>query len=191
MLDATLCDKVFQWLVTGRWFSRGTLGSFTNKTDHHVITEILLKVALSTINQPIKLYHSFSFFRTIERSNFKTIVHISAITQSESSNIHLVAVTKTGMLKLIFVLPAAKIIKCWDIVIAFPLLSSQLYDKVTFFLFYYRKFHMNWTSFKRSPVLKKDTFSLSQRWHLNTGMTICLFLFCFRCSFVFYNKSIW
>jgi hypothetical protein len=37
--------------MTGRWFSHGTLVSTTNKTDHHDITEILLKVALNTINQ--------------------------------------------------------------------------------------------------------------------------------------------
>ena len=43
----TLCDKSFSvtWL-----FSRGTLISSTNKTDRHDITEILLKVALNTIN---------------------------------------------------------------------------------------------------------------------------------------------
>ena len=45
----TLCDKVCQWLVTGRWFSPGPLVSSTNKTDRHDITEILLKVALNTI----------------------------------------------------------------------------------------------------------------------------------------------
>jgi hypothetical protein len=50
-LDATLCDKVCQWLATGRWFSPGTPVSSTNKTDRHDIAEILLKVALSTINQ--------------------------------------------------------------------------------------------------------------------------------------------
>ena len=33
-------------------FFPGTPVSFTNKTDHHNITEILLKVALNTINQP-------------------------------------------------------------------------------------------------------------------------------------------
>jgi hypothetical protein len=38
-------------LVTVRWFSLGTQDSSTNKTDHHDITEILLKVALNTINQ--------------------------------------------------------------------------------------------------------------------------------------------
>jgi len=35
--------------VAGRWFSSGPPGSSTNKTDHHDITEILLKVVLSTI----------------------------------------------------------------------------------------------------------------------------------------------
>jgi len=42
-----LCDKVCQWLATGRWFSPGTPVSSTNKTDRHDITEILLKVALN------------------------------------------------------------------------------------------------------------------------------------------------
>jgi hypothetical protein len=46
-----LCDKVCQWLATGRWFSLGPPVFSTNKTDHHDITEILLKVALNTIRQ--------------------------------------------------------------------------------------------------------------------------------------------
>ena len=29
----TLCNKVYQWLATGRWFSQGPLVSSTNKTD--------------------------------------------------------------------------------------------------------------------------------------------------------------
>ena len=37
--------------MTGRWFSPGTPVSSTNKTDCHDIIEILLKVALDTINQ--------------------------------------------------------------------------------------------------------------------------------------------
>ena len=52
VLDTTLCDKVCQWLATGRWFSPGTPVSPRNKTDRHDITEILLNVALSIINQP-------------------------------------------------------------------------------------------------------------------------------------------
>ena len=51
VLDTTLCDKVCQWPVTGRWFSPGTPLSSTNKTDRHDIIEILLKVALNTIKQ--------------------------------------------------------------------------------------------------------------------------------------------
>jgi hypothetical protein len=47
----TLCDKVCQWLATGRWFSPGPPVSSNNKTDRHDITEILLKVALNTIKQ--------------------------------------------------------------------------------------------------------------------------------------------
>jgi hypothetical protein len=47
---ATASDKVDHLLVHGRWFSPGTPVSSTNKTDHHNIAEILLKVALNTIN---------------------------------------------------------------------------------------------------------------------------------------------
>jgi hypothetical protein len=46
VLDTMLCDKVCQWLATGRWF---TPVSSTNKSDHHDTAEILLKVALNTI----------------------------------------------------------------------------------------------------------------------------------------------
>jgi hypothetical protein len=49
--DTSLCDNIFQWHKTGRWFSLGTPVFFTNKTDCHYIAEILLKVALNTINQ--------------------------------------------------------------------------------------------------------------------------------------------
>ena len=50
-LDKTLCDKVRQLFATGQLFSPGTPVSSTNKTDRHNITEILLKVALSSIKQ--------------------------------------------------------------------------------------------------------------------------------------------
>jgi hypothetical protein len=50
----TLCDKVCQWLATGRWFSPGPSVSATNKTDCHDITEISLKVALNIIKQTNK-----------------------------------------------------------------------------------------------------------------------------------------
>jgi hypothetical protein len=56
VLDITLCDIICQWLATGQWFSPGTPVSSTNKTDHYDITEILLKVALNSINQPNQPY---------------------------------------------------------------------------------------------------------------------------------------
>ena len=56
VLDTTICDKVCQWVAAGQWFSPGTPVSSINKTDRQDITEILLKVALSTINQPNYFY---------------------------------------------------------------------------------------------------------------------------------------
>ena len=35
VLNTTLCDKVRQWLLTGRWCSPGTPVYSTNKTDHY------------------------------------------------------------------------------------------------------------------------------------------------------------
>jgi hypothetical protein len=51
VLDTTLCDKVCQLHATGLWFSPCTPVSSINKTNLHYIIEILLKVALNTINQ--------------------------------------------------------------------------------------------------------------------------------------------
>jgi hypothetical protein len=56
-------------------FLRALRFSSTNKTDRHDITEILLKVALSTINQPfifIEIYHDKS--RDIEFSAQESFV---------------------------------------------------------------------------------------------------------------------
>ena len=48
--------KFVSYLRQCWWFSLGTPVSSTNKTDRQDITEILLKVALSTINQPNQPY---------------------------------------------------------------------------------------------------------------------------------------
>ena len=48
---AATSDKVYQLLAHGRWFFPGTSSSSTTKTGRHDIAEILLKVALNTINQ--------------------------------------------------------------------------------------------------------------------------------------------
>ena len=42
--------------MTGRWFYPGTPVLSTNKIDHHDIAEILLKVALNTINHKPSMY---------------------------------------------------------------------------------------------------------------------------------------
>ena len=48
---AAASDKVYQLLAHGGWFSPGTPAYSTNKTGHDDIAEIVLKVALSTLNQ--------------------------------------------------------------------------------------------------------------------------------------------
>jgi hypothetical protein len=49
---AATSDKVYQLLAHGRWFSSDTPASSTTKTGRHDnIAEILLKVAINTINQ--------------------------------------------------------------------------------------------------------------------------------------------
>ena len=69
-------------------FLRVTLVSSTNKTEHHDITEILLKMALNTINQlnptnfPLKLTLTASIYLA-NRSNWNTTV-FSSLTLSTS-----------------------------------------------------------------------------------------------------------
>jgi len=48
--------------VTGQWFSPGTTGFFTNKTDRHDITEALLKVALNTITLTLNIGVLLNYF---------------------------------------------------------------------------------------------------------------------------------
>ena len=67
VLDTTLCDKVCQWLATGRWFSPGTPDTSTNNTDRHDKTEILLKVALNTIALTITPRKAHTFLAVLLR----------------------------------------------------------------------------------------------------------------------------
>ena len=55
-LDTTLCDKVCQWSVADRGFLR--VLRFSPPTDRHNLSQILLKVALNTINQQTKIMHN-------------------------------------------------------------------------------------------------------------------------------------
>jgi hypothetical protein len=65
VLDTTLCDKVCLWLAAGWWFSLGSPISSTNETDRHDMTEILLKVALSTITITLSWLDDINFFWNI------------------------------------------------------------------------------------------------------------------------------
>ena len=64
--------NIMWYILSDRWFSPATPVSSTNKTDHHDITEILLKVALNTIRPNLDqliygflittlIYYNFSF----------------------------------------------------------------------------------------------------------------------------------
>jgi hypothetical protein len=64
VLKTTLCDKVCQWRVAGRWFSPGTPVSSTNKTDRHDIVEILLKVSWPLIMSSWIVWYFNTFVET-------------------------------------------------------------------------------------------------------------------------------
>ena len=67
----------YQWHVTIRWFSPCTLVSSINKTGRHDIAEILLKVALNTINQ----YFPFSCISSTPFLTRMNIVHVHVLFQ--------------------------------------------------------------------------------------------------------------
>jgi hypothetical protein len=78
VLDTTLCDRVCQWLTAGWWFSLCTPVSSSNKTDHHDITEILLKVALNTITITTKRSKMTKFWNYVNFS-ILSVVHCHSI----------------------------------------------------------------------------------------------------------------
>ena len=73
----------------GWWFSPGTPVSYTNTTDRHDITDILLKVALNTIKQRNKLmiinfsyellFHDIAIFRIQFPNLFNGALHNNKI----------------------------------------------------------------------------------------------------------------
>jgi hypothetical protein len=56
--DSTVTFHTRLYQIILNWFSAGTPVSSTNETDSHDIAEILLKVALNTINK--QQIHSFN-----------------------------------------------------------------------------------------------------------------------------------
>jgi hypothetical protein len=76
VLDTTLCDKVCQWLTTGRWFSPGNLISSTNIENwHHYVTEILLNVVINTVIPNLEQDSSLISVRPVV-SHWQTLSHI-------------------------------------------------------------------------------------------------------------------
>ena len=65
---AATFDKVYQLLVHGRWFSPA---SSPTKTGRHDIAEILLKVALNTINQCKSIICYFFFIIAVKYNEEK------------------------------------------------------------------------------------------------------------------------
>jgi hypothetical protein len=81
----TSCDKIWQSLVTGLWFSPGTPMSSTNKIVHHDIAEMLLKVALNTITLALNCQKDPTTTMVIDtdcigscKSNYHTITATTA-----------------------------------------------------------------------------------------------------------------
>ncbi|XP_076462327.1 nuclear pore complex protein Nup155-like isoform X2 [Babylonia areolata] len=52
---------------------------------------------VASVSQQTILHSALATARTVEKSHFKSIVHVSAITASESANLHVVAITQSGV----------------------------------------------------------------------------------------------
>jgi hypothetical protein len=69
VLNTSLCGEICQLLPAGRLSSVGNSASFINSTDHHDVTEIVLKVALSTITLTLA---QFQYDETVINYNYLT-----------------------------------------------------------------------------------------------------------------------
>ena len=108
----TLCDKVWQWLVTGQWFSLGAPVSSTNKIEHHDITEILLKVALNTTNKQTNTIIVSQMYMWNKISHYivpyKNKSHMSKLTFKFSVSLWSVVLQKWwSVIKFV--------VKCWTV----------------------------------------------------------------------------
>ena len=107
--------------MAGRWFSPGTLISSTNKTDHHNVTEILLKVALNTITLTTKhLLMKTTFFFNCSSSLLLATVQNETIYCYTLMNIFL---SETGV----------------------TILATNYYRGITFFFFHQKSEFIRFT----------------------------------------------
>jgi len=84
---STLCDKVCQSLVADRWFTLGTPVSSTNKTDHHDITVILLKVALTAITLTLSMMVSGDVHENSPITTKRLVYTLNVIFQKSANTI--------------------------------------------------------------------------------------------------------
>jgi hypothetical protein len=100
MSKCTRYTIMHMWLATGQLFSPGTLLSSTNKTDHHDIAEILLKLALSTItltpSTRILVYYSFSIYEWIRCRTIKNIKYFFSNLTTGNTVINMFHVTASS-----------------------------------------------------------------------------------------------
>jgi hypothetical protein len=87
-LHSAASDKVYQLLAHGWWFSPCTPASSTTKTGRHEIAEILLKVALKTINQIKFNYRGLLVPRFKKINTIKCVLSISGRKSHIKNNIH-------------------------------------------------------------------------------------------------------
>ena len=86
-----LCDNVYQWLATGRWFSPV---SSTNNTDRHDITKILLKTPPLTQSskQTNKPSFYYSYLTPIRSGIFDASYMYSTVVDGSDHNFSLVCI---------------------------------------------------------------------------------------------------
>ena len=83
-----------QWLAEGLWFSPDTPVSFTNKTDRHDITEILIKVALNTIALTLTLSDLWKVCGFLRTPRFPSPIKKSIALKVQILTAHLYLLTK-------------------------------------------------------------------------------------------------
>jgi hypothetical protein len=80
VLNTSLCGEICQLLPAGRLSSVGNSASFINSTDHHDVTEIVLKVALSTITLTLA---RFQYDETVINYNYLQAFPVKSISKTE------------------------------------------------------------------------------------------------------------
>jgi hypothetical protein len=127
VLDTTLCDKVYQWLVTGPWFSPGTQVSSISKTDRHDITEISFNIINQNQTKPIpclkpEYNFTYPFMTTIPVDSLSLQVSTLPWVQWHSWNTANVGVKHQSLTFIVSYLLRLLNVWCWLIamMLSFP-----------------------------------------------------------------------